>query len=229
MAPSHKRKVYTYRRHMWCRPVNAKDDCVKLTCKCGKPLKYFAGGFESVVDCFEEELWKCPNLHVCYKRIEVAKAFWMYCSKNTRDRQNQCCDIRVDFANCNGQLDALSASFARAVPCWAWSSCHEVAEDGYNSVFLPLICLNFKTNASRCVFDNTHFIVNLSQTCHLQQVYWWNYQGVGVARSRTPNNIRNRSRIFYPTPDVRLDYFLHHTPKFGIPVEMVQFLKPFLK
>ena len=26
------------------------------------------------------------------------------------------------------------------------------------------------------------------------------------------------------TPDVRLDHFLHHTPKSGIPVEMVQFL-----
>jgi len=27
-----------------------------------------------------------------------------------------------------------------------------------------------------------------------------------------------------PTPDVHLDYFLHHTPKLGIPLEMVQFL-----
>jgi len=27
-----------------------------------------------------------------------------------------------------------------------------------------------------------------------------------------------------PTPDVKLDYFLHHTLKLGIPVEMVQFL-----
>jgi len=27
-----------------------------------------------------------------------------------------------------------------------------------------------------------------------------------------------------PTPDVQLDHFLHHTPKLGIPVEMVQFL-----
>jgi len=26
------------------------------------------------------------------------------------------------------------------------------------------------------------------------------------------------------TPDVQLDHFLHHTPKLGIPVEMVQFL-----
>jgi len=27
-----------------------------------------------------------------------------------------------------------------------------------------------------------------------------------------------------PTPDVQLDQFLHHTPKLGIPVEMVEFL-----
>jgi len=27
-----------------------------------------------------------------------------------------------------------------------------------------------------------------------------------------------------PTPDVQWDHFLHHTPKLGIPVEMVQFL-----
>ena len=26
-----------------------------------------------------------------------------------------------------------------------------------------------------------------------------------------------------PTPEVQLDHFLHHTQKFGIPVEMVQF------
>ena len=27
-----------------------------------------------------------------------------------------------------------------------------------------------------------------------------------------------------PTPDVQLHHFLHHTPKLGIPTEMVQFL-----
>ena len=33
-----------------------------------------------------------------------------------------------------------------------------------------------------------------------------------------------------PTPDVQLGHFLHHTPKLGIPVEMVQFfLKLLLK
>ena len=30
--------------------------------------------------------------------------------------------------------------------------------------------------------------------------------------------------LFSPTPDVQLDHFLHHTPKLGTPVEMVQFL-----
>jgi len=42
--------------------------------------------------------------------------------------------------------------------------------------------------------------------------------------SRIPNNTRSRSRIFCPTPEVQLDHLLHHTPKLGIPVEMVQFL-----
>ena len=42
--------------------------------------------------------------------------------------------------------------------------------------------------------------------------------------SRIPNNTTSRSRIFCPTPDVQLDHFIHHTPKLGIPVEMVQFL-----
>jgi len=47
-------------------------------------------------------------------------------------------------------------------------------------------------------------------------------------RSRIPDN--TGSRIFSPTPDVQLDHFLHHTPKLGIPVEMVQFrLKLLLK
>jgi len=30
--------------------------------------------------------------------------------------------------------------------------------------------------------------------------------------------------FFCPTPTVQLDHFLHHTPKLGIPVQMVQFL-----
>jgi len=30
--------------------------------------------------------------------------------------------------------------------------------------------------------------------------------------------------FFCPTPEVQLDHFLHHAPKLGIPVEMVQFL-----
>jgi len=28
---------------------------------------------------------------------------------------------------------------------------------------------------------------------------------------------------FCPTPDVQLDHFLHHTPNWGIPVEMVKY------
>jgi len=37
---------------------------------------------------------------------------------------------------------------------------------------------------------------------------------------------QSRSQIFCPTPtpEVQLDHFLHHTPKLGSPVEMVQFL-----
>ena len=33
-------------------------------------------------------------------------------------------------------------------------------------------------------------------------------------------------RFFYPTltPEVQLDHFLHHTPRLGILVEMIQFL-----
>jgi len=30
--------------------------------------------------------------------------------------------------------------------------------------------------------------------------------------------------LFCPTPEVQLDHFLHHTPKSGIPDEMIQIL-----
>jgi len=40
--------------------------------------------------------------------------------------------------------------------------------------------------------------------------------------SRIPNN--TRSRIFCPTPEIQINHFLHHTPKLGTPVEMIQFL-----
>ena len=46
-------------------------------------------------------------------------------------------------------------------------------------------------------------------------------QGVG---GRIPNNTRSQSRIFLATLEFRLNHFLHHTSKLGIPVEMVQFL-----
>ena len=62
-----------------------------------------------------------------------------------------------------------------------------------------------------------------SRSCKVSEVFGW-------CRSRIPDNSRSsslcRSRIFCPTPtpEVQLDHFLHHTPKLGIPVEMVQFL-----
>ena len=43
-----------------------------------------------------------------------------------------------------------------------------------------------------------------------------------------PNNTEDRSRIFCPTPDLQLD-FLNHTPKMGIPVEMVVSLETFVE
>ena len=50
----------------------------------------------------------------------------------------------------------------------------------------------------------------------VSEVFGWN-------RSPIFNNTGSRSRIFCPTPDVKLDHVLYHTPKLGIPVEMVQF------
>jgi len=35
--------------------------------------------------------------------------------------------------------------------------------------------------------------------------------------------------FFCPTPDAQLDHFLHHTPKLGIPVEMVQSFETFVE
>jgi len=62
-------------------------------------------------------------------------------------------------------------------------------------------------------------------------------QGVGVAKSRRflggvgfLTTLGVGVGFFCPTPDVRLDHFLHHTPKLGIPFEMVHFvLKLLLK
>jgi len=50
------------------------------------------------------------------------------------------------------------------------------------------------------------------------------------SRSGIPSNTGSPSRIFCatPTPDVQFDHFLHHAPKLGIPVEMVQFLMKLL-
>jgi len=46
------------------------------------------------------------------------------------------------------------------------------------------------------------------------------------SRNRKESEVFGWSRIFCPTltPGAQLDHFVHHTPKLGIPVEMVQFL-----
>jgi len=44
----------------------------------------------------------------------------------------------------------------------------------------------------------------------------------GWSRRRIPKI--SQIRIFYPTPEVQLNHFLHHIPKLGSSVEMVQFL-----
>jgi len=46
----------------------------------------------------------------------------------------------------------------------------------------------------------------------------------GWSRSRIPNNTGSEIFCPTPTPDVQLDHLLHHIPKLGIPVKMVQFL-----
>ena len=58
-----------------------------------------------------------------------------------------------------------------------------------------------------------------SRSRKVSKVFGWSW-------SRFPNNTGSRSRIFCPTPtlEVQLDHFLHHTPKLGIPIEMVEFL-----
>jgi len=73
--------------------------------------------------------------------------------------------------------------------------------------------------------------------------FWANYLKIRIKiRVAEPGSSRNESEVFgwsrsrilktlgvgvgffCPTPDVQLDHFLHHTLKFGIPVDMVQFL-----
>ena len=49
-------------------------------------------------------------------------------------------------------------------------------------------------------------------------------QGVGSFWVESDSNTTSPSRIFGPTPKVQLNHFLHHIPKLGIPVEMVQFI-----
>ena len=77
-----------------------------------------------------------------------------------------------------------------------------------------------------CIRDTFHSILGqgFHQDCGA---------GVGVVRSRRflggvgvgfLKTLGVGVGFFCPTPDVQLDNLLHHTPKLGIPVEMVQFL-----
>ena len=67
--------------------------------------------------------------------------------------------------------------------------------------------------SNACLSIQSVFIIRVAES----EVFGW---------SRIPSNTRSRNqcRIFCPTPEVQLDDFLQHTPKLGIPVEMVQFL-----
>jgi len=61
-------------------------------------------------------------------------------------------------------------------------------------------------------------------------VFWCfvrSFEGVNRVQTRVAESEDfgwSRNRILSPTPDVQLDDFLHHIPKLGIPVEMVQLL-----
>jgi len=50
-----------------------------------------------------------------------------------------------------------------------------------------------------------------------------------VERSRTPKNTRSGSRIFYATPEVQLNHFLHRAPKLGILIVSVDMVRVLLK
>ena len=69
-----------------------------------------------------------------------------------------------------------------------------------------------RTSAQRFILWQT---VSRSRRRKEWEVFGW---------SRIPNNTGSRSRIFCQILDVKLVHFLHHSPKLGIPVEMVQFI-----
>jgi len=46
---------------------------------------------------------------------------------------------------------------------------------------------------------------------------------LGGIRVRFLTKLRVRVGFFCPTPDVQWDHFLNHTPKLGIPDEMLQY------
>jgi len=98
-------------------------------------------------------------------------------------------------------------------------------------------------SASLQELENGHLVTveataQMMGSIRFRSVFWWvdqHHSGLqsrsrkeseffGWSRSRIPNNTGSRSRIFCPTLDVWLNHFLYHTPKLGIPVEMVQFL-----
>ena len=75
-----------------------------------------------------------------------------------------------------------------------------------------------KSTRSILLLLNFKFTHSVNQGCGIGG-FW----GVGVEFLTT---LGVGVVFFCPTPiaDVQLDHFLHHTPKLGIPVEMVQFL-----
>ena len=87
----------------------------------------------------------------------------------------------------------------------------------------PKLFSNLNQHASKSIAGIILCFALLPTASDFWEVRVWGYvshqQGCGVGVFWL-----SRSRIFCPTPDVQLDHFLHHTPKLGIPVEMVQFL-----
>ena len=65
----------------------------------------------------------------------------------------------------------------------------------------------------------------LKEPGKLSQVWSLSYQDCGVVSSRRfLGGVGVRFFCPTPTPNVQLDHFIHHTPKLGIPVDIVQYL-----
>ena len=78
----------------------------------------------------------------------------------------------------------------------------------------------------------------LLQLWIFRQVRVWDRKSAGRGRTQNFNPrwtlLQSRRFLggvgfFCPTPDVHLDQFLHHTPKMGIPVEMVVSFETFVE